>query len=165
MPMRQTHPSIRSFGSSGSLAFEDPMQKGFLGLLPTCPHLGRKLQREELSVSWGRKFWGSPAKALFGISLHDIPVSRAQFGRPAPSLSRRKSPLSILTLSSSERGRVWPLPHKCQLYQAPDHCRKIERSTMVRYEIGVIRSRPCCMLCPAAVSLHTSRHGPCLVRG
>ena len=50
--------------------------------------------------------------------------------------------MSILTRSSLERGRVWLLPHKCQLYQAPDHCRKTERSTMVRYEIGCPRSRP-----------------------
>ena len=76
-----------------------------------------------------------------------IPVSRAQLGRPAPSLSRRRSPLSILTRSSLERGRVWLLPHKCQLYQAPDHCRKIERSTMVRCEIEIQpRSRPLCAL-------------------
>jgi hypothetical protein len=29
--------------------------------------------REELSFSWGSKFWGSPVKGLFGISIAGYP--------------------------------------------------------------------------------------------
>lgn len=143
-PDPMTAGSVLGFNSmAGFMAFRNESSSSTGGAETKHPSTLWKAP-ERSFLFHGEVSFGKPSESLLSIFFHcrTFPFpghSSAVRPRACPG---GNSPLSILTRSSLERGRVWLLPHKCQLYQAPDHCRKTERSTMVRCEIGVTRSRP-----------------------